>query len=160
MNTQEAAEYVLDGPHIEWVDDIADADVFKPDENGKIIIHGLEPLSEFNVSSMISTFAAGGWEPNGSDHWINEHPSTSGPGMYRLIMTKKPTGYNALKEPVEVILTVEENTPTLDYPIIIYNNKGYLLPTTGEIGGLIMTVVGCIAVVALIVYLFGTGERK
>ena len=157
---QQAAEYVLDGPHIEWVDDIADADVFKPDENGKIIIHGLEPLSEFNVSSMISTFAAGGWEPNGSDHWINEHPSTSGPGMYRLIMTKKPTGYNALKEPVEVILTVEENTPTLDYPIIIYNNKGYLLPTTGEIGGLIMTVVGCIAVVALIVYLFGTGERK
>lgn len=158
-NDPRLASFTVDGPHIEWVDNIEDADIIIPDENGTAVIRGLEPLSEFNVSNIISTYATGGLSPVSSDSWESESTSTSGPGMYRLIMTKKPTGYNKLKEPVDVTLTVEEDTPTLDYPVVILNNQGYLLPTTGEIGGLIMALIGCTAVVALVVYLTGNKKR-
>ena len=79
--------------------------------------------------------------------------------MYKLIMIKKPAGYNQPKEPTEVVMTVDENTTSLDYPITIMFNQGYLLPTTGEIGGLIMALIGCVAVFALVIYLTGTGKR-
>lgn len=158
-NDPKLASFTVDGPHIEWVDNIEDADIIIPDENGTAVIRGLEPLSEFNVSNIISTYATGGLSPVSSDSWESESTSTSGPGMYRLIMTKKPTGYNKLKEPVDVTLPVEEDTPTLDYPVVILNNQGYLLPTTGEIGGLIMALIGCGAVIALVVYLTGSKKR-
>ena len=158
-NDPKLASFTVDGPHIEWVDNIEEADIIIPDENGTAVIRGLEPLSEFNVSNIISTYATGGLSPVSSDSWESESTSTSGPGMYRLIMTKKPTGYNKLKEPVDVTLPVEEDTPTLDYPVVILNNQGYLLPTTGEIGGLIMALIGCGAVIALVVYLTGSKKR-
>lgn len=156
------ASYTLNGPHIEWVDKIEDADVFKVDENGRAVIKGLEPLSELNIGSTISTFAAGGGEEviPGPGLQIETDPTSSSlPGMYKLIMIKKPAGYNQPKEPTEVVMTVDENTTSLDYPITIMFNQGYLLPTTGEIGGLIMALIGCVAVFALVIYLTGTGKR-
>lgn len=90
-------------------------------------------------------------------------------GVYYLVETKAPDGYNVLTEPVIVKIAATYNEDgTLDnwiaqivdsaddtvnvgdtnsYTITVKNNKGTLLPSTGGMGTVIFTVVG-VAVIA------------
>ena len=90
-------------------------------------------------------------------------------GVYYLVETKAPDGYNVLTEPVivkiaasydtdgtlinwiaQIVKSAEETvTPAPGNPhtVIVENNKGTLLPGTGGMGTVIFTVVG-VAVVA------------
>ena len=85
-------------------------------------------------------------------------------GTYYLYETIAPTGYNKLKEPIEIVITHDTNnlseftykvngtanTPN-DTTIKVKNVKGVMLPETGSIGTIGLTVLG-VAVVLLGVF--------
>lgn len=85
-------------------------------------------------------------------------------GTYYLHETIAPTGYNKLKEPIEIVITPDtkdlsqftykvngkDNTPN-DTTIKVENVKGVMLPETGSIGTIGLTALG-VAVVLLGVF--------
>lgn len=85
-------------------------------------------------------------------------------GTYYLYETIAPTGYNKLKEPIEIVITQDTNnlseftykvngtanTPN-DTTIKVENVKGVMLPETGSIGTIGLTALG-VAVVLLGVF--------
>lgn len=85
-------------------------------------------------------------------------------GTYYLYETIAPTGYNKLKEPIEIVITHDTNnlseftykvngtanTPN-DTTIKVKNVKGVMLPETGSIGTIGLTALG-VAVVLLGVF--------
>lgn len=85
-------------------------------------------------------------------------------GTYYLYETIAPTGYNKLKEPIEIVITPDtkdlsqftykvngkDNTPN-DTTIKVENVKGVMLPETGSIGTIGLTALG-VAVVLLGVF--------
>lgn len=85
-------------------------------------------------------------------------------GTYYLYETIAPTGYNKLKEPIEIVITHDTNnlseftykvngtanTPN-DTTIKVENVKGVMLPETGSIGTIGLTALG-VAVVLLGVF--------
>ena len=85
-------------------------------------------------------------------------------GTYYLYETIAPTGYNKLKEPIEIVITPdtndlsqftytvnEQNNKKNDTTIKVENVKGVMLPETGSIGTIGLTALG-VAVVLLGVF--------
>ena len=99
-------------------------------------------------------------------------------GTYYLVETKAPTGYNLLKDPVEITISVEEANNKVTYtvdgatvtnPVVdltseqnnnqpvatktIENSTGSILPSTGGMGTTIFYVLGSILVIGAAVLL-------
>lgn len=68
-------------------------------------------------------------------------------GTYYLVEVKAPDGYNRLTEPVTVVVTSDDNQ------IIVENNTGAELPSTGGIGTTIFYIVGGLLMVGAAVVL-------
>lgn len=78
-------------------------------------------------------------------------------GTYYLKETKAPSGYTALKDPVEFSVTKDSaNSSQLD----IINTKGFTLPSTGGIGTVVFTVVGIGVMVGAAVLLVRLNKKK
>ena len=77
-------------------------------------------------------------------------------GNYQLIETEAPTGYNKLKNPIDVVITASNGSATITYrdadesgyvtatgaTVKVLNNAGTTLPTTGGIGTTIFYLIG------------------
>lgn len=77
-------------------------------------------------------------------------------GNYQLIETEAPTGYNKLKNPIDVVITASNGSATITYKdadesgfetatgatVKVLNNAGTTLPTTGGIGTTIFYLIG------------------
>lgn len=77
-------------------------------------------------------------------------------GNYQLIETEAPTGYNKLKNPIDVKITASNGSATIAYKdadetpyetatnatVKVLNNAGTTLPTTGGIGTTIFYLIG------------------
>lgn len=77
-------------------------------------------------------------------------------GNYQLIETEAPTGYNKLKNPIDVKITASNGSATITYKdadvtqyeaatdatVKVLNNAGTTLPTTGGIGTTIFYLIG------------------
>lgn len=78
-------------------------------------------------------------------------------GTYYLKETKAPSGYTALKDPVEFSVTKDSaNSSQLD----IINTKGFTLPSTGGIGTAVFTVVGIGVMVGAAVLLVRLNKKE
>ncbi|MBF6625017.1 SpaH/EbpB family LPXTG-anchored major pilin [Aerococcaceae bacterium zg-BR9] len=77
-------------------------------------------------------------------------------GEYEIYETKAPDGYNILKEPTKVNLTVEQDG--LLKTATVENKKGVELPSTGGMGTTIFYVIGGTLVVGAVVFL--VAKRK
>ncbi|MBF6978134.1 SpaH/EbpB family LPXTG-anchored major pilin [Aerococcaceae bacterium zg-BR22] len=77
-------------------------------------------------------------------------------GNYKITETEAPAGYNLLKEPTKVDLTVEQGG--LIKTTTIVNKKGVELPSTGGMGTTIFYVIGGTLVVGAVVFL--VAKRK
>lgn len=86
-------------------------------------------------------------------------------GSYKIIETKAPDGYNMLKLPVEINLKISNSglitrieDDSYNYSagysnyVKIANSKGIILPETGEKGGMILTIVGCLTAIGAVIY--------
>lgn len=77
-------------------------------------------------------------------------------GNYQLIETEAPTGYNKLKNPIDVVITASNGSATITYrdadesgyetatgaTVKVLNNAGTTLPGTGGIGTTIFYLIG------------------
>lgn len=77
-------------------------------------------------------------------------------GNYQLIETEAPTGYNKLKNPIDVVITASNGSATITYKdadesvyetatgatVKVLNNAGTVLPGTGGIGTTIFYLIG------------------
>ena len=77
-------------------------------------------------------------------------------GNYQLIETEAPTGYNKLKNPIDVVITASNGSATITYrdadesgyetatgaTVKVLNNAGTVLPGTGGIGTTIFYLIG------------------
>lgn len=77
-------------------------------------------------------------------------------GNYQLIETEAPTGYNKLKNPIDVVITASNGSATITYrdadesgyetatgaTVKVLNNAGTVLPSTGGIGTTIFYLIG------------------
>jgi len=84
--------------------------------------------------------------------------------VYYLVETKQPDGYNKLKNPVRIVMTDsnKSNPETYEYSpekeeeyagIIVYNQKGVELPSTGGTGTTVFYVLGSIMTLGALVIL-------
>lgn len=146
-------------------------DLYKKDENGKVTgadakALGLDPNEKWTKvnEAPLKTDANGNVEQGGLAN-----------GEYYLVETKTASGYNLLKAPVKVTLSIQESTTWTDtydekgnllkhtektttfeggdegkpeYTITVVNRKGFNLPTTGGFGTLLFSGIGVLLVVA------------
>lgn len=146
-------------------------DLYKKDENGKVTGADAKAL---------------GLDPNEKWTKVNEAPLKTNKegyveqgglanGEYYLVETKTASGYNLLKAPVKVTLSIQETTTWTDtyiydesdtvdkktttfkdgdevsdgvHTITVVNRKGFDLPTTGGFGTLLFSGIGVLLVVA------------
>lgn len=85
-------------------------------------------------------------------------------GIYTLIETKAPAGYNLLSETIKVVVAGSDtDTTKLTYKVDVGNSTGSLLPGTGGIGTQIFYIAGAAlllgAVVVLLVKKFKKAEN-
>ena len=146
-------------------------DLYKKDENGTVTgddakALGLDPTAKWTKvnKAPLKTDANGNVEQGGLAN-----------GEYYLVETKTASGYNLLKAPVKVTLSIQESTTWTDtydekgnllkhtektttfeggdegkpeYTITVVNRKGFNLPTTGGFGTLLFSGIGVLLVVA------------
>lgn len=146
-------------------------DLYKKDENGTVTgddakALGLDPTAKWTKvnKAPLKTDANGNVEQGGLAN-----------GEYYLVETKTASGYNLLKAPVKVTLSIQESTTWTDtydekgnllkhtektttfeggdegkpeYTITVVNRKGFDLPTTGGFGTLLFSGIGVLLVVA------------
>lgn len=79
-------------------------------------------------------------------------------GTYYLEETKAPTGYNLLKDRVEVTVSAASTTDGVD--ITIVNTKGFTLPTTGGTGTVIFTVGGIVIMLGAAFLLIRSNKKS
>ncbi|MBQ7049851.1 MAG: LPXTG cell wall anchor domain-containing protein, partial [Firmicutes bacterium] len=79
-------------------------------------------------------------------------------GEYYLIETKSPNGYNKLSAPVAVQITASSHTT--EHALVVENQAGAILPSTGGIGTTIFYVVGAGLVLAAVILLITKRRMK
>ncbi|MCL2332916.1 MAG: SpaH/EbpB family LPXTG-anchored major pilin [Actinomycetia bacterium] len=85
--------------------------------------------------------------------------TTPGYNTYWVVETKAPATYNLLPAPVKITFdntAVESNNYTLTTTVA--NNKGFILPLTGEMGILIFTIAG-VALLGVAILLVVNGKK-
>lgn len=105
--------------------------------------------------------------PNGTDVWTvttaqNGYAYFYGlvEGTYYLVETDAPTGYNKLKNPIEVVVSVE--TVDIDHTVqvTVTNSKGFTLPVTGGMGTILFTAGGLLLIGMAAILLFFAKRKK
>lgn len=120
-------------------------------EDGTALVYHVKGDSETGAVSVVTT---------GADGKINIKGLKA--GTYYLHETIAPTGYNKLKKPIKIEITVTgenyttpsykvDDTANADNTIKVENVKGVMLPETGSIGTIGLTALG-VAVVLLGVF--------
>lgn len=82
---------------------------------------------------------------------------------YWLVQTKAPAGYHLLDQPV--LVTFDEESSTGEQPIYtistqIKNSKKGLLPRTGSIGAIVLSVLGIVVIGASVIFFILTGRKE
>jgi len=81
---------------------------------------------------------------------------------YYVVETQAPASYNLLTDPIEVAFTAANSTAATDYTVTqpVVNNKGFILPLTGDAGILVFTVAGVALIGVAILVVVSSRKRK
>ena len=157
-------------------------DLYKEDANGAVMGNDAKALglddtkkwTKINTAPLVS----------GSDGYLQQNGLAN--GDYYLVETKTAEGYNLLKSPVKVTLSIQETTTftkTYDpatgnmtiskettfnggdaansgeYTVHVVNRKGFTLPVTGGFGTLLFSGIGLLLVLVGVSVLFSLKKK-
>lgn len=119
----------------------------------------VDPTSDNTVFESVASIEGQGY---------NLHVNGLAAGIYYLVETEAPSGYNKLTAPIKVVITKDGDDWTIskgdtkedDKIIDVENSTGSLLPSTGGMGTIAFTVVAALLVLGVAVSFIRDRKRE